>query len=333
MKYNHFQANITIKIKNVITFLKSKNVITFFIFLLLAFLLWLMHGTSTRSKLNYKVDITYIGIPEEVEFSKELPKFISVILKDEGKILWNYYINENKHINIDLTNKFNADGTINIDFKEYLSRLELQIESSTDIIEIFPDFYMEKYTKLESKIVPVYLKRPLTFANSVVLKDSILITPENIKISGEKNVIDSISHIYIKQTEQTISKSTTINNYLDIPSGIKVQDSTVCIYVEAEMSTEKRLQLPIKIVNLPNYLTIHTFPSVVQTSFNIGLSRYKTIYENDFEIIFDYNDILPSGDNEITINQLKIGHCPDNIYNLRISPEDVEYVIEENGEK
>lgn len=330
MKYKNFQANITTNKNRVTTFLKSKDVVTFLVFLVLAFLLWLMHGTSSRSKLKCNIEIAYIGIPEEVEFINELPKTISVTIKDEGKFLWNYYINGFDAVRVDLTDKFiyASDGTLNIDYRESISRIELHLESSTDIVEISPNFYLGEYSRLQSKEVPIYLKTPFKFAEHMVLKDSISISHKTIKISGKQELIDSITCVYIKPIDVVINKSVSLSAPLEIAEGINVRDSVVNIDISTEMSTEKTLQLPLRMVNVPDEIVLHTFPSTVQANFSIGLSRYKLVDENDFEIVFDFNDILSSETDEIKTNTLRINKIPSDIYNLRLSPREVEYIIE-----
>ncbi len=330
MKYRNFQANITTNKNRVTTFLKSKDVVTFLVFLVLAFLLWLMHGTSSRSKLKCNIEIAYIGIPEEIEFINELPQSISVTVKDEGKFLWNYYINGFNTVRVDLTDKFTheSDGTLNIDYRESISRIELHLESSTDIVEISPNFYLGEYSRLQSKEVPIYLKSPFKFAEHMVLKDSISISQKTVKISGKQELLDSITCIYIKPIDMVINKSVSLSAPLDIAEGINVRDSIVNIDISTEMSTEKTLQLPLRIVNVPDDIVLHTFPSTVQANFSIGLSRYKSVDESDFEILFDFNDILFSETDEIKTNRLRVNKIPSEIYNLRLSPKEVEYIIE-----
>lgn len=314
--------------KRVITFLTSKNVITFLLFLLLAFLLWFLHGTGSNRDVRGVVPIKYVGIPNNVKFDNSLPLDLQFVLRDEGSILWSYYFIEFDSLVVDLSESFEDDGHfVNIDYASFISQLKSQVSGSTQLVDIQPTIYSSDYSMLNSKIVPILFGGNISFSPQIVLVDSINVVPNFTLICGTEQQLDSVSALYVTPELKNISKSSELQCVVDNPYNILIRDTIVSLYVPVEMSTEKQLSIPIDIINLPPDFQLRTFPSEVDVKFSVGLSHYQNINVEDFHVVFDYFDVQNS--TAKTTNKLKIIAQPDYIHNIRLTLDEVEYVIEQ----
>ena len=98
------------------------------------------------------------------------------------------------------------------------------------------------------------------------------------------------------------------------------------VTIPAEMCTEKEVIVPISFENVPKGINIKTFPSDVKVRFSVSLSHYNSVTEETFKVIFNYDD-LRLNDNQTT-NTLQLDYTSGYIFNIRLNPSEVEYVIE-----
>jgi hypothetical protein len=70
---------------------------------------------------------------------------------------------------------------------------------------------------------------------------------------------------------------------------------------------------------------MRTFPLKSHVTFLVSSTLYDEISENDFLLVIDYKE-AQSGNKRCKVH---IRQQPENIRNLRISPESVEYIIEQ----
>ena len=92
MKSQRFLYHIKRQGNKVATFLKSREVVTFLFFFVLAFFLWYMYNIGTQREISRRIPISYIGVPDNVQLEKELPEELKFEFEKELK-------NANKRVN------------------------------------------------------------------------------------------------------------------------------------------------------------------------------------------------------------------------------------------
>lgn len=314
--------------RKVAAFFKSEDVVTFLFFLLLASFLWLMHTTGTQREMRSKIYVRYIGVPDDIRLDKPLPKQIDFVIQDEGKQLWSYFSYSFDSLTVDLTQKFTNDKKIEIEFDVYMQKILSQLSPSAKIVELTPGYFASTYSILNIKQVDVILSSPIRLNPQYVLLDPVTISPSKTTISGNKEALDTIHCVHLEPITEIFSRSTALRCDIMPQEGINIKDRSATVTIPVEISTERELTLPIKILNTPADCYIRTFPTEVHAIFNVGLSKYKSITEDMVEVTFDYNDIADQRNRNT--NELKISKLPADVHNLRISPQKVEYVIEKN---
>jgi len=98
------------------------------------------------------------------------------------------------------------------------------------------------------------------------------------------------------------------------------------VRASAEMFTEKVVFIPVQIINNPSNLSILTFPAEIKVVFNIGVSKFKSFENNDIQLVIDFDEIVKG---DLTKKRLKIINNKPYITNIRIEPEEVEFLLEE----
>ena len=120
MNSKRFLYHIKRQGNKVATFLKSRDVVTFLFFFVLAFFLWYMYSIGTQREITRQIPIQYIGIPDNVVLEKELPKTLKFVIKDEVKtttIVMQYH---SRYVTTE-----DLESTIPIQIPEYNETLDI----------------------------------------------------------------------------------------------------------------------------------------------------------------------------------------------------------------
>ena len=326
MNSKRFLVYIKRQRNKVATFLKSRDVVTFLFFFILAFFLWYMYNIGTQREISRRIPITYIGIPDNVQLEKELPKELKFVIKDEGKIIWSYRKSQFDTLRINLTNHFSENNTLEIKFEEQFKQILSQLSPTTKVMELNPGYFTSKYIILYSKSVPVVTSNIIKLAPQHVMYDTITISPKFVTLLGTKEAIDTISYLYLEPITETFDKTKTLTANIQKPQGVNINRKSVSLTIPVEMCTEKEIKVPISIENLPRNINIRTFPNEVKIRFSVGLSHYNSVTEKTFSAILDYNDIILNPDKSTAT--LQLDYTSGYIFNIQLNPSEVEYIIE-----
>ena len=326
MKSQRFLYHIKRQGNKVATFLKSREVVTFLFFFVLAFFLWYMYNIGTQRETTRRIPISYIGVPDNVQLEKEFPEELKFVLKDEGKIIWSYQKSHFDTLKIDLTNHFNDNNSIEIKFDEQFQKILSLLSPTTKVVELNPGYFTSKYIRLYSKSVPVVTSNVIKLAPQHVMYDTIAISPKFISLLGTKESVDTISYLYLEPITETFDKTKTLTVDIQKPQGVNISRPSVNVTIPVEMCTEKEVIVPITIENLPQNIKIRTFPSEIKIRFSVGLSHYNSVTESSFRAIFDYNDIILNPDKNTAT--LQLDYTSGYIFNIQLNPSEVEFIIE-----
>lgn len=319
----HFIKLYLAKLK---AFLVSKDVLSFLVFLLLAFAFWFINMLDKERSTELTIPLRYSGMPQQFDITKSNVKSIKIIVKDKGLNLFAYSDKKLQSLTIDLNRNFNQRGKIIFNNDEIRTRLIKYLLPSTSVIEIKPDSLVLIYEHLATKELPVVLHAKIETAQQYMLSDDVLIEPATVKVYGHKRLLNKLHEIkteYIELLE--LDKDKQLVAKLIKPEGIRLSDEDVKLSVFAEMFTEKEMLFPVHVINCPPELIVRTFPAQVKVKFNVGLTHYKMVTVNDVKLIINYNDIIKntSGKHKIKLES-KVGY----LSNVRIENDEVEYIIE-----
>jgi len=93
-----------------------------------------------------------------------------------------------------------------------------------------------------------------------------------------------------------------------------------------DMYSEKTVEVPIKGVGFPADELLRTFPSKVHVTFQVGLSQFKSVTSEDFEVVVDYQQLKEEKGEKC---HPVLAKSPTNVNHVRISPLEIDYIIEQ----
>jgi hypothetical protein len=93
-----------------------------------------------------------------------------------------------------------------------------------------------------------------------------------------------------------------------------------------DMYSEKTVEVPVVGVGFPEDEVLRTFPSKVRVTFQVGLSQFKNVTSQDFEVVVDYQTLREEKGEKCRPVLVK---SPSNVNHVRISPLEIDYIIEQ----
>lgn len=312
------------------SFLLSKDVLSFLVFLLLSMAFWFVNALENKRELRLEVPIVYTGIPNHVTLFDPLPAYVTIQLSDQGKNLWKYITNPPSAISLEIQTPFKESGLLTISNAQLVAAVSERIYPTTTLLQVTPESMVSKYAALHSRTVPVKLNLNVTTADQFKLCRPPDFLPKTVEVFGPKSVIDTLSFVPTKVLViDNLNDIRNVSVALAPKQDIRYQVSTVTVNLCAEMFTEKSVELPVHVINSPDNIVVRTFPSTVKVTFNIRVSQYAMFNNDDILVVIDYEQMTERAGGK---KKLKLINHKDYISNIRIQPEEVEYVFERKRE-
>jgi len=319
------------------TFLMSqgwKNTLVFLSFILLASGFWGLQYFRNTFEFEIPIEVNYEHIPAGIALSGKLPKEITLRVQDKGSAYFNYMIkkkNRELFITIDMR-ILSLNNTSHVIDQTVLHLLIAEkLLASTQLKSYSPDKIEFNYSLLEKKELPVTVIGTISPAFGYLFSDSIRIEPDRITAYGNKNQLDTLQEIKtIPLDYNNIDKNWSVSAGIQDIEGIFLPVNSVKLFATVEEFTEKTYKLPVVCFNIPSNRRVLFFPSTVELSVSVGLSKYSQLLESNFEIAVNYNDLKQKNSANCS---LSLTQKPSWLYNYRIVPDVIEFLIEQKNDR
>lgn len=307
-------------------FLFSKDALSFLLFLVLSTAFWFSNTVNKTREASITVPLRYNALPKNYIITNQVPLEIKLNIKDEGMNLFSYSKKRLIPLNIDLSQIDSDKNYFKLSSEQILSKLSHYLHPTTSILGFMPDSIYVQYEKMDEVTLPVKLNVDVELAQQYILSDSIRVIPQRVTVYGSKEALKNLKEI---ETERLTLKQMKDSAFLKVRlmpmESVSFSTDEVNVDIKTEIFTEKRVQIPVTFINVPDNFTIKSFPALVDVVYNIGLSHYNTKYDV-VTVIADYNDIKQNIQEK---QKLKVINASSKVFNVRIIPEEVEFIIEE----
>lgn len=315
------------KLRAVFTKIAWGKVIPFFVFLILAFIFWLLIFFQNKSEGNLRIPLKYINIPEEEVFVNPMPQYIDLRIRDLGSNLFKYYFFSGKDSLIIDVAKEHKEKNEKLQMNQLNPMIRSKLSVSTELIGYVPGIISLETSKLQSKTVPVMFDGEMRTSGGHLVIDSVLIIPNEVKVYGTKEQLKDISQIATEYSVfENLKATSQLKAKLKAIEGITMNPTEVELYIPIHEFTERQFEVLITTKNQPAKLDVKYFPSKVKITFAVTLDDYKKIAPEDFEIQIDYNTLKNIQGDQV---KLELSKFPHSIINPHISPETVEFLFEQ----
>ena len=304
----------------------KRKINIFLIFLLCSFLAWLVSRLSETYVDRTTFDLEYINVPDSLLLADNSFKNVDVRLRASGFQFLGFYYNRKK-IKIDLSTMANNQSDFYVTQLDLRKQIESQLSASMTLLELDRDTLFIDFYKVESKEVPITPNISLNPAQNYLVDGKLKIEPSLISITGPKKELDIVNSISTTEVElNEISEDFSIVVDLVLPEELKNSVLTikkVRISGNVFRFSEKLLEIPVEVINLPEGTQIKTFPSTIAVLCKARIDRLKDINPLDFKVVADFQE--HRGDNQNL--QVSLIEQPNDVYSVQLMMNEVEFIL------
>ncbi len=308
----------------------DRNLPVFLIFLGLSAIFWFLQTIQENTEVTLSYRLIIEDMPNDVVFTSDMPSEINVSYSSKG---WNafYYKfmrNDNPEIVINFKEVNQKSGKVIIDANTLRRAVMRKKPQGMTFKTTSPNKIEAYYSNGQHKRVPVIFNGRVSTTAGRYQCGTILV-PDSVDIYAPKHIYGSINHIKTENVTYTDLEDTLQTRLaLLVPRGAKAIPDSVDTRICVDIFTDKTLQATVYSENVPHNKLIRTFPLKVNVTFLVSATLYDEINASDFLLAIDYKEL--SSDSKRC--RIHVRQKPGNIRNLRISPETVEYIIEQSTE-
>ncbi len=314
-------------------FINNRNHWVFLAFVVLSFFIWFLNYLNKNLTSDIVVKYKFKNIPKAISNEGVNDGEFKITASGQGyNLLQESLKSRSIPLNINLTPENSTEksllhyatnkGIAYIVTDELKPIIKKKLGEKINLIDINPDTIFFDMINIVEKKVPIDISN-VKF--NLITGEKITTTniyPDSVLIIGQKASIDTIEKIYVEKSKIKHIKSKEKYNFdLDIPHGITSTTNNINVTFDIEMYTETTKQIKINAINFPAEYELTLLPQEVNISYNVPLSYYDKVSENDFTATIDYKKAVR---NYIDIEV--VSQNP-NINIIRKSPETCSFIL------
>ena len=175
-------------------------------------------------------------------------------------------------------------------------------------------------------------KVPVRFQGKVVAGENYFLTntrilPDSVTIYASNELLDEIKYVYIEPLNmQDITDTVRTQVNIERQTGVKTIPSSVRVELYPDVLTQKKLEVNIEHVNMPEGKVLRTFPSKAVVRFVVGASQYRNITSDGFKVVVDYNELMANPSDKCHLHLLT---TPNGVSKAQLEFNQVDYLIEQ----
>ncbi|MCQ2256666.1 MAG: YbbR-like domain-containing protein [Bacteroidaceae bacterium] len=310
----------------------NRNFLVFLVFVGISTAFWFIQTLQDNSQNEVEFVINITDEPQGVLYTSEKPQSISVKLGGRGKIIVPYVLgqmlNDKQYdIDINFNEVSNGRGKLEIDNNAIRKAVTKKIPNGLVFVSSNPGKIDVFYATGKPKYVPIKFGGVVSTTNNHILC-GIRFSPDSVKVTAPSYLFSSIKYITTEDGKWENLEDTVVTKLaLVAPAGVKIEPDSAEVKICVDLVTDKTLSATIFSENTPKNKYLRIFPQQAEITFRVNSMLYNSITAEDFLLAIDYNDIKE----DTKQCRIHLRQKPDNVHNIRISPEYVEFFVEQEN--
>jgi len=311
----------------------DRKPVIFLICVAIATIFWFLNALEKEYTVELSFPVKYTNLPKNKILANDPPNHFTLDVRSYGFTLLRYKlsmafsplvfnVNEFTGKKMEVTN----NTVYAIPSRQYRGRIAAQLSNELNITGVHPDtvhFYFDRIISRKFKVTPDI---SYGLKKQHYLYDDINVKPDSVVVEGPQSILDTLKEVQtISQHYKDLDQETKRNVLLKEIKKLEFKPSRVLIDIPVEEYTEKQVEVPITIDNLPDSVHVNLFPSSVKISFMTGLSQFNEITQADFRASVSYEDLK----NKMDYLPVYLEKSPPHLKSVNFLPKKIEYLIEQ----
>lgn len=303
---------------------KGKSVLTYLLFVCVAFIFWVVLSLDTQVQRDFDVPVIIEDIPDSVTIISEVPQKISAVVEAKGSQLLRYMWGSMPPLKLKFTDYANTDNhNFFVPKSKVDSRLRDYFGQSVELMAARPDSLSLSFTTTPGVRLAVHVNSDITPEFQYIISGPVKADVDSVTAYAVGGVPRSLTVADTEWIVRTDLKDTCVYEVRIKPiPGVRFIPDKLNITVPVEPLISKRRTVPVEVVNLPEGIGLITFPSSVDVTYLVPMSDYNDDYP--VKAYADYNSL------DLHKNKIKLtpSLMPELYRNVALHPDSVEYIIE-----
>lgn len=305
---------------------RSKDILTFLMFVALSFLFWMMQSLGEDMNTVYRIPIKYTNIPDNTIITCDLPTSVTVHLRDEGAVLMNYSLEGIPALEVDFRQYANDRNAFILTTEEIKNLVTKNLRNTTNLTSVSLDTLAVYYTQAAGKKVKVQIKGSVKTVPQCIISGKIQSDVDSVQVYAPDYLLHTVTEV---ETDSFVIKDLTRSLTQTVPlrriEGVKIVPDKVSLTIPVEELSSKSISVPVSVMNLPRQISLLTFPATVRVDCMVPVSRFSQISAEDITVAVDYAATRQAPEKLA----VKIVRTPGAAYYVTVVPDSVEYILEQ----
>jgi hypothetical protein len=310
----------------------DKRVAAYLVCLLIATGFWFLNALGKTYTVDVLAPVKYINFPDNKTLTNKQPAQFDLTIRAHG-----FTILRQKLAFLFMPLEFDVNALTNNRMKQdrknwyafptsqFVNQLSYNLSNDLEILSIQPDTLFFRFDATGHKRVRVKPVLKIGLKKQFRISGDIITHPDSVTVNGPEILLDTLKNIPTEPiTVAGVEDALHLKMRLVPAKNIYPETKTVWVNVPVEEYTEAEKTVPVTVANLPGDVRVRLFPSRVKIMFQVSLSRFPGIRPDDFQLTVSYDDIL-KGKQKLKV---AVTTAPAFLYEMKITPEDLEYLIE-----
>ncbi len=325
--------SVTREVKAFLHRQRWEEALTFSFFIVLSFGFWLLRCLQEEYETDLSIPVKYTNVPANIAFESERPTEIKVHVRDKGSALLQYafWNRAENSITINL-------GQLAIDGGEYTvgqpflqNEIQKLLHPTTNFFRFYPQRITINYGLRKKKEVPVVFDGDVETPKGYLVSGDITTTPSMVTIYGSQSMLDTIDCVHTSyQKLSGVNKTISRDVALKPIEGVNMETKSVSVIIPVEEYTEKTIELPLSIKDVPDIYTIRIFPQTVSVSCNIPVSKFQELTQEELVVDLSFQMLEENVSGTLDVD---LTTKPEWVRSYYITPKKIEFLLEVNGEQ
>jgi hypothetical protein len=312
---------------------KRSDTITFVFSVAFAGLFWVLNALNKSYESRIRVNVAIDDIPQEKALADPLPDNLEVTVSGPGWDLMSYQLRQsNKSLVIPYENVQGKNYLLTGRLRDDLSAL---LSQDIQILDVQPDSLPTRIQNLTSKYLVIKPRVRYQLPPGFGLSESMRVEPSFVELKGPSSLLDTLQTLPTEAVNLGKVRS-SVERQLDLKlpehPALVTPTRQVTMYLPAERLTEAGAIVPVEPKPQPQTLDVYFIPAQVEVTYKVALSRYNEIVRDSFRCVAHLPQVLnipaDSMQQENTSLEVELVKKPRYIYDVKLQPPYVEYIIE-----
>lgn len=318
-------ARLLSKIHDAVTSARGKEILLFLLFLMISYVFWLLLTLNNEMQEDIEVPVEIAGIPDSVTVISNIPESLKISVRDKGSTLMKYKLGGVKPLKINWADYSQAKNKFLLNKADLGAKLRDYISSSSQLVTMLPDSISLSYTTTPGRRVGVKVQADLKPIFGSIINGPLTTNTDSVWLFSVEDLPHDLTHVEtLPIVRSSLSDTTEITVAIKPLPGVKIVPEEIVVKVPVEPLIARRQMATVIAKNIPDNISLHTFPSRIEIAYLVPMSEYNS-EPYDINAYVDYADIANNTSGKLPVT---LSLYPESYHSVEAIPDSVEYITE-----